>query len=167
MVEAEIPGSAFGAADAAETAAAATTAAPASTARTLRFIVIDPPGCDGPEKLRIADYDVFGSDSIAVLTLDSTSLRRPATPFGSRSMTTITIRPKTTSWPWLEPTSGTLAEISGRRPMNTAPTITPHSEPSPATAAPIRIWSESVTPNSFGWAKPAVARTNSEPATPA
>ena len=43
----------------------------------------------------------------------------------------------------------------------------PQSEPRPATAAPMRIWSERMTPNSLGCAKPFVPSTKSEPATPA
>ena len=35
---------------------------------------------------------------------------RPATPVGSRIMTTITNRPKTTSWPWADPMSGAEAD---------------------------------------------------------
>src|SRR5258708_9064265 len=75
-------------------------------------------------------------------------------------MIRITISPKTTSWPCAEPTRGTPAEIVGRRPMKRAPPSTPQSEPSPATAAPMRISSERRTPNSFGCAKPFVTSTN-------
>ena len=82
-------------------------------------------------------------------------------------MTAMTNRPKTTSWPCADPMSGAEAESVGRSAMKAAPSRTPHREPSPATAAPTRILSESVTENSFGWAKPFVARTKSEPATPA
>jgi len=82
-------------------------------------------------------------------------------------MTRTTAAPKTTSRPWAEPMTGTLLETVGRSPTKAAPPSTPHSEPSPATAAPTRISRESSTPNSFGWAKPFVPITNSDPATPA
>ena len=81
-------------------------------------------------------------------------------------MTRMTAAPNTTSWPWAEPMTGTLLETFGSSPTNAAPTRTPQSEPRPATAAPIRISSESRMPNSLGYANPLVARTNSEPATP-
>ena len=82
-------------------------------------------------------------------------------------MTRITIRPKTTSWPCSLPMIGALAEISGSRPMKSAPTAMPQSEPSPATAAPIRSWSERARPKRPGWAVAVRDEDESEPATPA
>src|SRR3954447_25807251 len=120
-----------------------------------------------PGKPGAADYDAVGSDLIADLNRESSFHRSPAKPFGSASMIRITISPKTTSWPWPDPMRGTLVDTSGKRPMKSAPASAPQSEPSPATAAPISSWSESVTPNSFGCANPFVTRTKSDPATPA
>jgi hypothetical protein len=51
----------------------------------------------------------------------------------------MTAAPKTTSWPWADPITGTLPETLGTSPTNAAPTSTPQSEQRPATAAPIRI----------------------------
>jgi len=82
-------------------------------------------------------------------------------------MIRITIRPKTTSWPWDEPISGTSAETVGSSPMKEgADEHAPEGAEAGDGCADQDLERER-TPNSFGWANPFVTRTKSDPATPA
>ena len=67
-------------------------------------------------------------------------------------MTRITTTPKATSCPWIDPITGALEEMFGSRATKAAPTTIPQSEPSPATAAPMRMFSDRKTENSSGCA---------------